>query len=185
MPEIILKTPEKIIVHDVLEYTFEDLLLEFVAEEEAGRLSSEGVGMGPITLRKLVWANGVVIWDSPYTNVYSEFPGDEARGIRHIASVVFALKPKFEKRVIRGQVTVNFLDQTEIPTYSDMANELKWWSNWMKKYRAEEEFVKSIERKLRRKLIADEKEFVTTGQKIGLSSRQIHLQLKEARKNRK
>ena len=103
-----------VIVHDVLEYTFEDLLLEFVAEEEAGRLSSEGVGMGPITLRKLVWADGVVIWDTPYTNVYSEFPGDEARGIKHVASVVFALKPKFEKRVIRGQVTVNFLDQTEI-----------------------------------------------------------------------
>jgi len=185
MPEIDLRTPEKVIVHDVLEYTFEDLLLEFVAEEEAGRLSSEGVGMGPITLRKLVWADGVVIWDTPYTNVYSEFPGDEARGIKHVASVVFALKPKFEKRVIRGQVTVNFLDQTEIPTYSEMAYQLKGWSKWMETYHAEQDFIKSIERKLRRKLIADEKEFITIGHKVGLSSRQIHLQLKEARKNRK
>ena len=40
MTEIILLKTKKLVVHDVLEYNFEDLMLEFVADEEAGEEES-------------------------------------------------------------------------------------------------------------------------------------------------
>ncbi len=51
-------------------------------------------------------------------------------GIMHMQSVTFAVKEKFEKQVIKGNVTVNFLDQSEMEMYRDLAKKLKEQSKY-------------------------------------------------------
>ena len=111
-------------VHDTLQYEFEELMQEFVAEEEAG---AEGEKQ-----RTLIWAQGVVMWITYITNPTSQIVDDEVNGILHFQRVTYAIKEKFEKRLVRGNVTINLLDQNEIPLYRDLAKELKRYSIWKK-----------------------------------------------------
>ena len=124
MVKIELYKTEVLRVHDVLEYNFEDLMQEFVSEEEAG---AEGEKQ-----RTLIWAQGVVMWITYITNPTSQIIDDEVNGILHFQRVTYAIKEKFEKRLVRGNVTINLLDQNEIPLYRDLAKELKRYSIWKK-----------------------------------------------------
>ena len=117
MVEITFEPVKKIIVHGVQEYTFDELIQEFSATAEIG---------GP-TIRSWVWADGVAMSPS-YHPVDSDplFTKDYLeKGIQHINQVTFALKEKFEKQVIKGNVTVNFLDESEKAEMSDLAKKLK------------------------------------------------------------
>ena len=124
MVKIKLYKTQELRVHDVLEYEFEDLMQEFVSEEEAGA--------GEEKQRTLIWAQGVVMWIAYIQRPTSQIVDDEVNGILHFQRVTYAIKEKFEKRLIRGNVTINLLDQDEIPLYRDLANELKWYSIWKK-----------------------------------------------------
>ena len=121
MVEITFEPVKKIIVHDVQEYTFDDLMQEFVSREQAGG------EVGAV----LVWADGVVIKESWYPIDRSPASKDYFEGgIMHMQSVTFAVKEKFEKQVIKGNVTVNFLDQSEMEMYRDLAKKLKEQSKY-------------------------------------------------------
>ena len=108
-------------IHDTLEYEFEDLLKEFVYDEEAGGEESK--------VRTLIWAQGVAMWITNIINPTSEIVNDEVNGTLHFQRVTYAIKEKFEKRLVRGNVTINLLDQNEIPLYRDLAKELKYFSH--------------------------------------------------------
>ena len=124
MVKIELYKTEVLKVHDVLEYEFEDLLREFVYDEEAGGEESK--------VRTLIWAQGVAMWITYVGRPTDAVVNDEVNGILHFQRVTYAMKEKFEKRLVRGNVTVYLLDQNEIPLYRDLANELKWYSIWKK-----------------------------------------------------
>lgn len=124
MVKIEIYKTELLKVHDTLEYEFEDLMDEFVADEEAG---AEGEKQ-----RTMIWAQGVVMWITYIGRPTSQIVEDEVNGTLHFQRVTYALKEKFEKRIVRGNVTINMLDQNEIPLYRDLANELKWYSIWKK-----------------------------------------------------
>jgi hypothetical protein len=124
MVKVEIYKTEVLKVHDTLEYEFEDLMQEFVADEEAGA--------GEEKQRTLVWAQGVVMWIAYIARPTSAIVDDEVSGTLHFQRVTYAMKEKFEKRLVRGNVTVNMLDQNEIPLYRDLANELKWYSIWKK-----------------------------------------------------
>ena len=111
-------------VHDTLEYEFEDLMDEFVADEEAGA--------GEEKQRTLIWAQGVAMWVERIKQPTTGIVDDEVNGILHFQRVTYAMKEKFEKRLVRGNVTINMLNQNEIPLYRDLADELKWYSIWKK-----------------------------------------------------
>ena len=124
MVKIEIYRTQKVIVHDTLEYEFEDLMQEFVADEEAG---NEGMKQ-----RTLIWAQGMVMWISYIARPTSQIVDDEVNGILHFQMVTYAIKEKFEKRLVRGNVTINLLNQNEIPRYRDLAKELKSFSQWKK-----------------------------------------------------
>ena len=116
MVEITFEPTKKLIVHDVQEYTFDDLMEEFISKEQAGGAAGD----------VLIWADGVVMQDSWYPIDRPPASKDYFEGgIMHMQSVTFAVKEKFEKQVIKGNVTVNFLDQSEIEMYRDLAKKLK------------------------------------------------------------
>tara|TARA_B100000953_G_scaffold289367_1_gene273283 strand:+ start:129 stop:815 length:687 start_codon:yes stop_codon:yes gene_type:complete len=113
---------KKAIVHDTLEYEFEALMQEFVADEE--------VSGGDFKQRVLVWAQGIVMWITYISRPTNDIVNDEVNGTLHFQRVTYAIKEKFEKRIVRGNVTINLLDQDEIPLYRDLAKELKRYSQW-------------------------------------------------------
>ena len=134
MVEIILLKTERLVVHDVLEYDFEDLMQEFVADEEAGEDLEK--------VRQLRWADGVAMWieEIPATYVMDDF----LHGTRHYVKVVYAIMKEFQKRVIRGNVTVNLIDDSEQPVHHDLAQKLKKLS----KYNAKSAFKSDYKDKI-------------------------------------
>ena len=165
-------------VHDTLEYEFEDLLKEFVYDEEAGGEESK--------VRTLIWAQGVAMWITNIINPTSEIVNDEVNGTLHFQRVTYAIKEKFEKRVVRGNVTINLLDQEEQPLYRDLAKKLKERSQWLKDDRKE---LVRIQNK-RKKIVEEvgefsddevELEFVKAADAIDLSAQQIADHLKKRR----
>ena len=180
MVKIELYKTQELRVHDVLEYKFEDLMQEFVSEEEAGA--------GEEKQRTLIWAQGVVMWIAYIERPTSQIVDDEVNGILHFQRVTYAIKEKFEKRLVRGNVTINLLDQDEIPLYRDLAKELKERSQWLKDDR--KEWIR-IQNK-RKKIVEEvgefsndevELEFVQAADAIDLSAQQIADHLKERRNN--
>ena len=173
-------------VHDTLEYEFEDLLKEFVYDEEAGGEESK--------VRTLIWAQGVAMWITNIINPTSDIVNDEVNGTLHFQRVTYAIKEKFEKRIVRGNVTINLLDQDEQPLYRDLAKKLKWHSQWKKGIRHVPEsydgntsiagdpvFVKNLETiKKEIGIPSDEEyEFIKAGYKLGLPVQQTADLLKE------
>ena len=180
MVKIELYKTQELRVHDVLEYKFEDLMQEFVSEEEAG---AEGEKQ-----RTLVWAQGVVMWITYIERPTSQIVDDEVNGILHFQRVTYAIKEKFEKRLVRGNVTINLLDQDEIPLYRDLAKELKERSQWLKNDKKEWIRIQNKRKKIVEEVgeFSDDKvelEFVKAADAIDLSAQQIADHLKERRNN--
>ena len=186
MVKISIYKTEELRVHDTLEYEFEDLLKEFVYDEEAGGEESK--------VRTLIWAQGMVMWITYIERPTNTIMDDEVTGTLHFQRVTYASKEKFEKRIVRGNVTINLLDQNEQPLYRDLAKKLKWYSQWKKGIRHVPEsyggettiagdpvFVKNL--KTIEKEIGipsdEEYEFITAGYKLGLSVQQTADLLKE------
>lgn len=181
MVKIELYKTQELRVHDVLEYKFEDLMQEFVSEEEAG---AEGEKQ-----RTLIWAQGVVMWIAYIERPTSQIVDDEVNGILHFQRVTYAIKEKFEKRLVRGNVTINLLDQDEIPLYRDLAKELKERSQWLKNDRKEWIRIQNKRKKIVEEVgeFSDDEvelEFVSAADAIDLSAQQIADHLKERRNNR-
>ena len=180
MVKIELYKTEVLRVLDVLEYNFEDLMQEFVADEEAG---AEGEKQ-----RTLIWAHGVVMWIAYIERPTSQIVDDEVNGILHFQRVTYAIKEKFEKRLVRGNVTINLLDQDEIPLYRDLAKELKERSQWLKDDRKQRVRIQNKRKKIVEEVgeFRDDKvelEFVKAADAIDLSAQQIADHLKERRNN--
>ena len=180
MVKIELYKTQELKVHDVLEYKFEDLMQEFVSEEEAG---AEGEKQ-----RTLIWAQGVVMWIAYIERPTSQIVDDEVNGILHFQRVTYAIKEKFEKRLVRGNVTINLLDQDEIPLYRDLAKELKERSQWLKDDRKDRIRIQNKRKKIVEEVgeFSDdnvELEFVKAADAIDLSAQQIADHLKERRNN--
>ena len=186
MVEIELDIVKELKVHDVLEYEFEGLMQEFVADEEAGGEEAK--------VRTLIWAQGMAMWITYVERPSNAIVDDEVNGILHFQRVTYAIKEKFEKRIVRGNVTINLLDQDEQPLYRDLAKKLKWHSQWKKGVRHVPEsyggnttiagdsvFVKHLETIEKEIGIPSEKEyeFITAGYKLGLSVQQTADLLKE------
>ena len=186
MVEVEIYKTNTLKVHDTLEYEFEDLLKEFVYDEEAGGEESK--------VRTLIWAQGVAMWITYVERPSNTIVDDEVNGTLHFQRVTYAIKEKFEKRIVRGNVTINLLDQNEQPLYRDLAKKLKWYSQWKKGVRHVPEsysgettiagdpvFVKHLETIEKEIGIPsdEEYEFITAGYKLGLSVQQTADLLKE------
>ena len=186
MAKISIYKTEELRVHDTLEYEFEDLLKEFVYDEEAGGEEAK--------VRTLIWAQGMAMWITNIINPTSAIMDDEVKGILHFQRVTYAIKEKFEKRIVRGNVTINLLDQNEQPLYRDLAKKLKWLTQWKKGIRyvpesydgnttmvADPVFVKGLQAIEKEDGIPSSEEFgfIAHGYKLGLSVQQTADLLKE------
>ena len=120
MVEVTFEPIKKAVVHGFQEYTFDDLMQEYISKAE----------VGGETIQTLVWADGVVMSVSWHPVDSPQFHKEYMDGIQHIHHITFALKEKFEKQVIKKNITVNFLDQSEMEVFMDLAKKLKEQSKY-------------------------------------------------------
>ena len=176
-----IRTTKELVVHDVIEYDFDDLLQEFI-DEETSKVAAGG------SIWVLTWADGVAMLVSYFGHPSQRVIEDQENGKQHLSRVMFALKEKFEKTIQEADQTrvetgrfpriVNLIDQSEIPLYRDLAKELKKYSQWRKDRAIFEENLKKIEEEVG--VFNDrEYDFFKAGSRLGLTARQLADQLKE------
>jgi hypothetical protein len=112
--EIVIEPWKKLIIHEVIEYDFEDWLTQMA-------FSSRTAGGAIPTIN---WANGIIFqsFNFPDTNLTVE---EKMKGVLHWSSVMFAIKEKYEKQIIKDNATINLIDVSVNEVFRVLAEKLK------------------------------------------------------------
>lgn len=112
--EITIEPWKKLIIHEVIEYSFEDWMTQIA-------FSSKTAGGAIPTIN---WANGIVFqsFNFPDTNIIVE---EKLKGVLHWSSVMFAIKEKYEKQLIKDNATINLIDVSVNEIFRKLADRLK------------------------------------------------------------
>jgi hypothetical protein len=112
--DIVIEPWKKLVIHEILEYRFEDYVRDILANARAA-------GGGIASLK---WANGIVFATSAFPDSESTLQ-EKIKGVLHYSSVVFAIKAKYERQIIRDAGTLNLMDVSTNEIFRDMAEILK------------------------------------------------------------
>ena len=112
--EITIEPWKKLIIHEVIEYSFDDWMTQIA-------FSSKTAGGAIPTIN---WASGIVFqsFNFPDTNIIVE---EKLKGILHWSSVMFAIKEKYEKQLIKDNATINLIDVSVNEIFKKLADRLK------------------------------------------------------------
>jgi len=114
--EIIIEPYKKIVIHEVVEFKLPDLVSQIVAGASAA---------GGTTIPAIQWCGGVVFTVVPFNPNSEEVISEQLKGIVHYASVVFAVKQKFENEVRTKEGTIRLLDASAASNFVKLAAELR------------------------------------------------------------
>ncbi|WP_268543049.1 hypothetical protein [Candidatus Nitrosotenuis cloacae] len=119
--EIVIEPWKKLIIHEVIEYNFDDWITQIA-------FSSKTAGGGIPTIN---WANGIVFqsFNFPDTNGIVD---EKLKGVLHWSSVMFAIKEKFEKQIIKDNATINLIDVSVNEVFHGLAEKLRTHSRYAK-----------------------------------------------------
>ena len=93
--DIVVEPWKKLIIHELLEYKFEDL---------AKLVATQSVQQGGTAIPTISWAEGVAFLISPFPDESEVIIEEKLKGIIHYNTVLFALKPSFEARDLHARV---------------------------------------------------------------------------------
>jgi len=114
--QISIEPYRKIVVHEVLEIAFTDLIDQILNQTRAA---------GGTTIPMLSWCNGVAFQIMPFNSNSEEIIRESLRGTIHYAAVTFALKQKFEREIMRKGGTVLLLNQSANVNFMALAETMK------------------------------------------------------------
>jgi hypothetical protein len=116
--EIVVEPWRKLIIHELLEYKFEDL---------AKLVATQSVQQGGTAIPTISWAEGVAFLISPFPDESEVIIEEKLKGIIHYNTVLFALKPGFEAEIfMRGsQIRINLIDVGTNEIFKLLAQTLK------------------------------------------------------------
>jgi len=117
--EIIIEPWKRLVVHEIIEYRFDDFVQMVASQNRA-------MGGGIPTVN---WANGIVFSMGALPDTESVIQ-EKLKGILHWGSVIFAIKERFEKQIIRENVTINFNDVGVNEIFAKLAETLKTQSKF-------------------------------------------------------
>ena len=120
--EISIEPWKKLVVHEVLEYQFDELVDQTISSSQTA---------GGSGIRVLNWANGVAFQAHVFPDSETILQ-EKLKGIIHYSSVTFALKEQFEKQIIKGSATINFVDVSINSIFNELALTLKNKSKYSK-----------------------------------------------------
>ncbi len=112
--EIIIEPWKRLVIHEIIEYSFEDWATQIA-------FNSKSAGGAIPTIN---WANGIVFqsFNFPDTNTIIE---EKLKGVLHWSSVMFAIKEKYEKQIIKDNATINLIDVGVNDIFRKLAEKLK------------------------------------------------------------
>jgi hypothetical protein len=101
--EILVEPWKKLVIHELLEYRFEDL---------AKLVATQSVQQGGTAIPTISWAEGVAFLISPFPDESEVIIEEKLKGIIHYNTVLFALKKNFEAEIfMRGhEIRINLID---------------------------------------------------------------------------
>jgi len=114
--QISIEPYRKIVIHEVLEIGFNDLIDQILNQTRAA---------GGTTIPMLSWCNGVAFQIVPFNSSSEEIIKENLRGTIHYAAVTFALKERFEREIIRKSGTVLLLNQSANANFVALAETMK------------------------------------------------------------
>jgi hypothetical protein len=116
--DIIVEPWKKLVIHELLEYKFEDL---------AKLVATQSVQQGGTAIPTISWAEGVAFLISPFPDESEVIIEEKLRGIIHYNTVLFALKQNFEAEIfMRGsQIRINLIDVGTNEIFKLLARTLK------------------------------------------------------------
>lgn len=112
--EVTIEPWKKLVVHEVIEYNFEDLVKIALSQARAA-----GGGISSMN-----WCNGMVFQHTAFPDTDSTVQ-EKLKGIIHYSSVVFAKKEKFERQVVKDTGTLNLVDVSANSIFRELAEVLK------------------------------------------------------------
>jgi hypothetical protein len=112
--EIVIEPWKRLVIHEIIEYDFEEWARQIA-------FSSKTAG-GAIPA--INWVDGIVFqsFNFPDTNLIIE---EKLKGVLHWSSVMFAIKEKYEKQIIKDNATINLIDVSVNDVFRKLAKELK------------------------------------------------------------
>ncbi|MHB8567711.1 MAG: hypothetical protein ACYC7D_14740 [Nitrososphaerales archaeon] len=116
--DIIVEPWKKLIIHELLEYKFEDL---------AKLVATQSVQQGGTAIPTISWAEGAAFLISPFPDESEVIIEEKLKGVIHYNTVLFALKPGFEAEIfMRGsQIRINLIDVGTNEIFRLLAQTLK------------------------------------------------------------
>lgn len=114
--EIAVERYQKIVIHEIIEYKLGDLIdLTLLGQQTAGGT----------TIPLLQWAGGVVFQITPFNPDSEAVIEEQLNGVIHYASVMFAVKEKFENELRTPGGTVRLLDASAAETLRELGKYLR------------------------------------------------------------
>ena len=112
--EIVIEPWKRLVIHEIIEYDFEDWARQIA-------FGSKTAGGAIPTIN---WVDGVVFqsFNFPDTNLIVE---EKLKGVLHWSSVMFAIKEKYEKQIIKDNATINLVDVSVNEVFRKLAEKLK------------------------------------------------------------
>lgn len=119
--EITVEPWKKLVIHEIIEYNFDQWATQIA-------FNSRTAGGAIPTIN---WANGIVFqsFSFPDTNIVIE---EKMKGVLHWSSVMFAIKEKFEKQIIKDNATINLIDVSVNQIFQELAEKLRAHSKHQK-----------------------------------------------------
>lgn len=112
--EIVIEPWKKLVVHEVIEYTFEDFMKILISQSRALAGGSPAIN----------WTNGIIF-------TFAIFPDTDAvikeklQGTIHWSNVMFALKEKYEPQYRQDTNYVNLINASQNQIFVQLADVLK------------------------------------------------------------
>lgn len=114
--QISIEPYKKIVVHEVLEIKFNDLIEQIINQTRSA---------GGTTIPLLSWCNGVAFQIVPFNPNSEEIIRESLKGTIHYAALTFAIKERFEREIIRPSGTVLLVDQSANGNFMALAETMK------------------------------------------------------------
>jgi hypothetical protein len=118
--QISIEPYKKIVVHEVLELGFNDLIDQMINQTRA---------VGGATIPMLSWCNGIAFQIAPFNPNSEEIIKESLKGIIHYSAVTFASKENFEREIIRPSGTVLLVNQSANANFASLADTLRSLAN--------------------------------------------------------
>jgi hypothetical protein len=112
--EVSIEPWKKLVVHEIIEYPFEDLMRIVLSQTR-----SMGGGIASMS-----WCNKVVFQHTIFADTDAVMQ-EKLKGTIHYSSVVFAVKDKFERQVVREAGTLNLVDVSANEIFRELTAKLR------------------------------------------------------------